>query len=165
MKDLGEFLRETRIANGVELEEAADDLNIELIELENIEDGNVRAFRDVLSMKDLVRSYAKYLGLDSEKVLDEFNDFLFEHTSKISLEDILEAEQKREEEEKKIISPYTRVKKRRFGKKTILIAISVFVIFFLIVLLLMELFLPKKPVINTELLTTNHGGDICEYTY
>ena len=67
-------------------------------------EGNVRAFRDVLKLKVMIKDYAKYLGLDPEKIVDEFNDFLFEHTSKISLEDILEAKQKKEEEEKKIVS-------------------------------------------------------------
>ena len=30
-----------------------------------------------------LKSDAKYLGLNSDKVLDEFNNFLFQHTSKI----------------------------------------------------------------------------------
>ena len=101
MKELGEYLKEKRKENGVGLEEAAEDLNLSRDDVENIEAGNIRAFRDVLKLKVMVKDYAKYLGLDPEKVVDEFNDFLFEHTSKISLEDILEAKNKKEEEEKK----------------------------------------------------------------
>ena len=153
------------MANGVELEEAADDLNMELTDLENMEEGNVRAFRDVLNMKELVKEYAKYLGLDPDKVMDEFNDFLFEHTSKISLEDILDAEEKREQEERKIVSPYPKERKKKVNKKVLLIAISSFVLFFLFVILLMEIFLPEKPVINTELKGYTCGGDVYEYTY
>ena len=90
MKELGEYLRSTRLDNGVSIDEAAEDLDLSVSQLENIEKGNVRAFKDVYGLKQYVRQYAKYLGLDPEKVIDEFNEFLFEHTSKISLEDILD---------------------------------------------------------------------------
>lgn len=85
MKELGEYLKETRINNGVSIEEASDDLNIDSFILENLEAGNIRAFKDVLGIKEKIKAYAKYLGLNPEDVADEFNDFLFEHTSKISL--------------------------------------------------------------------------------
>ena len=106
MKELGAYLKETRINNGVDIEEAAADNNLSTSQLENIESGNVRAFKDVYKLKEYIRNYSKYLGLDPTEVADEFNDFLFEHTSKISLEDILEAKKKIEEkEENKIKSP------------------------------------------------------------
>ena len=102
MKELGEYLRHTRISNGVSMTEAAEDLDLSTSQLENIESGNVKAFKDVYSLKQYVRQYAKYLGLDPEKVVDEFNSFLFEHTSKISLDDIRAAQKKMEEKEKKV---------------------------------------------------------------
>ena len=86
MKELGSYLRRTRIENGVNLEEAADDMNISVTQLENIESGNTRAFKDVYKLKQQIKMYAKYLGLNPDKVIDAFNEFLFEHTSKISLE-------------------------------------------------------------------------------
>ena len=76
MKEIGNYLKQTRIHNGVSLEEASDDLNIPRDDLENLEEGNVRAFKDVYDLKDLVKSYSKYLGLNPDKVLDEFNDFI-----------------------------------------------------------------------------------------
>ena len=100
MKELGEYLKHTRVDNGVSLAEAAEDLELSTSQLENIESGNVRAFKDVYNLKQYVKQYAKYLGLDPEKVVDEFNGFLFEHTSKISLDDILAAQKKLEEKEK-----------------------------------------------------------------
>ena len=100
MKDLGEYLQDVRRENGVSLEEAASDLDVDEALLENIEDGNIRAFKDIYYLKDLIKEYAKYLGLPSLKIQDEFNDFLFEHTSKISLDDIMNAKKKKEEEEK-----------------------------------------------------------------
>ena len=99
MKELGEYLRDTRIQNGVSIEEAAEDNELSASQLENIENGNVKAFKDIYKLKDYVKGYAKYLGLDSNEVVEEFNDFLFEHTSKISLDDILEAKKKLEEKE------------------------------------------------------------------
>ena len=99
MKEIGEYLKKTRVNNGVSLEEASEDLKISKDDLENLEEGNVRAFKDVYVLKDLVRTYSKYLGLNPDKVLDEFNDFMFEHTSKISLDEIKEARKQKEENE------------------------------------------------------------------
>ena len=109
MKELGEVLKRARIKNGVSLTEACEDLELSTSHLENIESGNVRAFKDVYELRDYVKSYAKYLGLDADKVVDEFNGFLFQHTSKISLDDIKSAQKKKEEllQEKKVKSPYT----------------------------------------------------------
>ena len=100
MKELGAYLKEQRIATGVGAEEAASDLEITLDDIENIESGNIRAFKDVLLLKEYIRDYAKYLGLSPEKIVDEFNDVLFEKTSKISLDDILETKKEIEEKEK-----------------------------------------------------------------
>ena len=109
MKELGEYLKRSRIKNGVSITEACEDLEISTSHLENIESGNIRAFKDVYELRDDVKSYAKYLGLDSDKIVDEFNGFLFQHTSKISLDDIKSAQKKKEEllQEKKVKSPYT----------------------------------------------------------
>ncbi len=125
MKELGEYLEESRKANGISAQEAADDLKVTKDEIENIEAGNTRAFKDIYELRSLVKKYAKYLGLKPDKVNKEFNDFLFEHTSKISLDDIMEAMKKREEKEKqnKVISPYTKEQKERKDYGPIVLAI------------------------------------------
>ena len=106
VKELGEELRALRKKNGVSREEASNDLGITSKELECLENGNFKVFKDVYELKKVILNYAKYLGLDEEKILDEFNDYLFEKTSKISKEEI--AEMKKEEDEPdKISSPYT----------------------------------------------------------
>ncbi len=162
MKELGEFLKEHRESNGIGLEEASQDLNIDLDDLENIEEGNIRAFKDVLGLKTKIKAYAKYLGLDPEKVTDEFNDFMFEHTSKISLSDILEAEKKMNEtNNKKIKSPYTIIRKKKVNKKKVLIVILSILILLLLLILLLKLLQPKKPVINKELV---NRGVLYEYS-
>lgn len=152
MKELGQYLKETRISNGVGLDEAASDLKMDKETLDNIEEGNVKAFKDILSLRRKMKEYAKYLGLDSESVADEFNDFLFEHTSKISLEDILEAEKKREEDGKKVLSPYTIIKENKKNYKPILIGIVFIILMVLIILIFKKITDPKLPIRNTELL-------------
>ena len=161
MKELGEYLRITRLDNGVSMEEAAEDLDLSVSQLENIEKGNVRAFKDVYGLKQYVRQYAKYLGLDPEKVIDEFNEFLFEHTSKISLEDILEAKRKSEEKtEKKISSPYT----KEYKKKVNLFPVFAFIIGIIAVCVLVYFIVRmiNRPVVRTEELK---GVRVNEFTY
>lgn len=125
MKDLGQKLKLKREENGVSLEEAASDLKMRVSQLESIEEGKKDDFKDVFSLKYFIRDYAKYLGLNGEEILDEFNEFLFEETSRISIEDIEAAIKEKEEKEKnmKILSPYTVVTKEDKKKKYIMIAV------------------------------------------
>lgn len=113
MKELGEYLKRTRISNGVSITEACEDLEFSTSQLENIESGNVKAFKDIYDFKDAIKVYAKYLGLDSDKVVDEFNAFLFQHTSRISLDDIQALKKQKEESERKVQSPYTKEYKEK----------------------------------------------------
>ena len=139
MKELGECLRRTRIKNGVSLTEACEDLELSTSHLENIESGNVRAFKDVYELRDDVKRYAKYLGLDADKIVDEFNGFLFQHTSKISLDDIKSAQSKKEEllNKKSVKSPYTMEYKQRKSVFPVVIFILVMVIISLIVYIIL----------------------------
>lgn len=137
MKEIGLKLKLKREENGVSLEEAADDLKIRASQLESIEEGRKDDFKDVFSLKYFIRDYAKYLGLDGEAVLDSFNEYLFEQTSKISLEEIEEAKKLKEEKEKdmKILSPYTvtsKDRKRLYIFSVVAILLVVVAIFFYI---------------------------------
>ena len=165
MKELGYYLQDTRRSNGVSLEEAASDLNVDLSYLENIESANVRAFKDVYYMRELIREYAKYLGLSEEKIQNEFNDFLFEHTSKISLDDIMEAKKKKEEEErlentKKIQSPYTKEYKRKIKKLPFVLAGVIFLLAIIISIVVIKT-INREPAVTSEL----KGIEVYEYTY
>ena len=102
MKEIGLKLKSKREDNGVSLDEAAADLKMRVSQLESIEEGRDDDFKDVFSLKYFIRDYAKYLGLDGEALLEEFNEYLFEQTSKISLEEIEEAKKLKEEKEKDI---------------------------------------------------------------
>ena len=155
MKELGEYLKETRESNCVGLEEASEDLNVSTTILENIEKGNIRAFRDMYDLKEKVKDYAKYLGLEPDKVIDEFNDFFFEHTSKIKLEDILQAEEEqRKKEDTTIVSPYTKIKKQVIDVnklKIIMLFIGILLFLIALVFIVLTLALPKENIINKEL--------------
>ncbi len=108
MKEIGERLKVAREEMGVSKEEASEDLKLKISQIEDLESGNVEPFKDIFDLKYLIRDYAKYLGLDYNDLVDEFNEFLFDYTSKISLKDIKEAQKKEiVKEEKQIFSPYT----------------------------------------------------------
>ena len=57
--------------SGLTLDEVSKDLEIPVLSLEQIEDGNIGAFKDIFVLKDYLESYAKYLGLDYEDVIDD----------------------------------------------------------------------------------------------
>lgn len=107
MKEIGEKLKEAREAMGISTQEASEDLKIEVSQIENLEEGNMEIFKDIYYLKYLIRDYSKYLGLDKEDLVNEFNEYLFDYTSKISLEDIKKAQAMAKPEEDKIKSPYT----------------------------------------------------------
>jgi cytoskeletal protein RodZ len=114
VKEIGERLKETRESIGISIEEAAEDLKMRPSQLEDVESGNMKAFKDIYSLKYFIRDYSKYLGLDYDEMVDEFNEYLFDYTSKLSLQDIKNA--KKEESKKKepkVMSPYTIEKKEK----------------------------------------------------
>lgn len=134
MKEIGEKLKEARESIGISIEEAAEDLKLRPSQIENIESGNMEAFKDIFYLKYFIRDYSKYLGLKYEDMVDEFNEYLFDYTSKISIDDIKKAKKKMknsssDEKSKKIISPYTLEHKKR-------LTIPPLVIYSIIILLL-----------------------------
>ena len=150
MDEIGEYLKTERKKNGVSINEASEDLGINPAILEAIEDGNSKAFKDIYELKDMVASYAKYLGLDVSKMLDEFNDFIFEKTSKISLDDIKNAKS-REEVETRVASPYTKIKHSKYDVAPIVLIVAILLFISLIVYLFLKI-VTKEPQVSKELL-------------
>lgn len=107
MKNIGLKLKDKREENGLSIEEVAEDLKMRPSQISSIEEGKTEDFKDVFYLKYFIRDYAKYLGLDSERILDEFNEYLFDMTSKIPIELINEAK-KDKNENNDTISPYTK---------------------------------------------------------
>ena len=124
MKDLGLKLKEKREENGVSVEEAAEDLKMRPSQIESLEAGKKEDFKDVGMLKLFIRDYAKYLGLDGEKMVDEFNEFLFDFTSKIPIEEIEKAKENNQSK-KEVVSPYTKSDGQNNKFKTLIISIIV----------------------------------------
>ena len=150
MKDIGEYLRTERRKNGVSINEASEDLNISASFLEALEEGNSKAFKDIFELKDTIRTYAKYLGLDVEQLLDEFNDFIFEKTSKISLDDIKKAKNQKEKETR-ISSPYTKIKHTKYDIAPIFLIITILLFISLIIYIVLKI-VSNEPKVSKELI-------------
>lgn len=159
MKDIGQKLRYTREKTGISIEEAAEDLNYKVSQLEDIEAGNYKNFKDKFILKTIVRDYSKYLGLDTEEIIDEFNDFVFESTSKIPLDDIVKASKMKEKnEDVKIASPYTATEEKNKVPKYIYIILVVVLLICIGVFLYFQL----RPKANTSFDVSLDVGEVYE---
>jgi cytoskeletal protein RodZ len=150
------MLLETREASGVSLEEVSKDLDIKVEILENIEDGRTGAFKDIYELKDHLTSYAKYLGLDEKGIIDEFNSYMFEYTSKIPIKEIEKEIQQKNKEEKKelIVSPYTKTKKK--FNSWLYVAIYIAIFLFVLIAIIWSV---KQVTINRSVTDTiSYGG-------
>lgn len=128
MKEIGEKLKETRENIGVSIEEAAEDLKVIPSQIEEAESGNMKAFKDIFSLKFFIRDYSKYLGLNYDEMVDDFNEYLFDYTSKLSLDEIKKAnedDKKTKIKGQRIVSPYTAEKKRKMIIPSIIIWILI----------------------------------------
>ena len=147
MKEIGEKLKEARESMGITIEEAASDLKLRPSQIENIEEGNKEAFKDIFYLKMFIKNYSKYLGLDYDEMVEEFNEYLFDFTSKISLDDIRKAEIDQKKKEKnlktvKISSPYTAEQPKQKTIPNFLIVGAV-VLFLVIIIYIIVLFATK----------------------
>jgi len=132
LESIGSLLKETRESSGVSIEEASSDLNIKTEFIHNIEDGKIGCFKDIFVLKEYLSNYAKYLGLDSSKIIDEFNEYMFEYTSKIPVKKIEQlAKKEKKEETNKVVSPYTR-KPRKYSRNYY---IAIYLVIILLVIL------------------------------
>lgn len=138
MKEIGDIFKEKREEIGITIEEVSSDLKIDSVLIDNLEEGNDRVFKDILELKDVIKLYAKYLGLDEQELLEEYQDYVFSKTSKISVYDIkegIENTKKEEEIEKKIKSPYTTGIDYNYKKdKNVVIILCIVLIIILIIM-------------------------------
>ncbi len=131
MKEIGDKLKSSREEAGVTIDEVVEDLGLELNKIKHIENGNKEAFKDTYELKHYIKDYAKYLGLDYEKLTEEFDEFMFDYTSRIPIAQIQQASKEIEKNNKKITSPYTIP--RKSNKK---FKITIIMILFLLLLLI-----------------------------
>ena len=137
MNEIGCLLKSARETSGVSLEEASADLKIRPAILNNIEEGNMGCFKDIFELKDYIREYSKYLGINPDKMVDEFNEYMFEATSKIPVKEIenqIKEKNKMEATGKiRIMSPYTDNKSRYKTKNYLLLYLLVIVLVALVI--------------------------------
>lgn len=131
MENIGNLFSLTRESAGVSLKEVSEDLNLDEAVIVNIEAGKTGAFSDVFTLKNYVYNYAKYLGLDAEKIIDEFNEYVFESTSKIPVKEIEKKISKENTNEKKVVSPYTH-KEKKMSNTLYTLLIILFVLVFIV---------------------------------
>ena len=94
----------------------------------SLEEGKKEDFKDVVFLKYFIRDYAKYLGLNGEELVDEFNEFLFDFTSKIPIEEIEKAKLNNINK-KEIVSPYTSGGTNKKGVKIVMVFAVVLLLF------------------------------------
>lgn len=143
MKEIGESFKEARETIGISKEEVVKDLNITESQLDNLEDGNVNAFKDVFFLKETIKKYAKYLNLDEDEIMDKFNEFIFGYTSRIPVDDILEKTREfeileKKNESNKIVSPYTIKRKKKSTLKYVLIYSASVILLIVLVILIVK---------------------------
>ena len=166
MKEIGEKLKEARESMGITIEEAAADLKIRASQIESIEDGDKDAFKDIFYLKMFIKNYSKYLGLDYDKMVEEFNEYLFDFTSKISIDDIKKAEKEQRKKEKKlktvkIASPYT-VEKQQKQVPRFLIILGIIILIVIVVYVVVLLFTKEEKEISNTIVNSE-GGVINEF--
>ncbi len=158
MKEIGEKLKGARDAMGITIEEAATDLKVKKEILEAIETGDKEPFKDIFYLKELLKNYSKYLGLDYDEIVEEFNEYLFDFTSKISIDDIKKAEKEQKEKEKnikpvKIASPYTQEKSQQKNVPLFLIIGGIFVLLLIIGYVIVTLVFKKDDEVTNRIVS------------
>lgn len=143
MKEIGNIFKEKREEIGITVEEVSKDLEVEPILIENLEEGNDKVFKDVLEVKKIIELYSKYLDIENLKLLEEYNDYLFEKTSRINQEDIRKELNRIEKKEKAIKSPYTNIEFSQSSDKT-----GVFLIIVLLLILVLMYFILQRLIIG-----------------
>lgn len=135
MNEIGLDFKTMRTSSSISLSEASSDTGIPTEALEQIEDGAIGSFKDIFKLRSYLETYAKYLGLDPTEVIDEFNEYMFEYTSKIPLDDLereIEAKTRTERLENtgdvKIVSPYLKPAENNSVLKYVIVAIVIIVL-------------------------------------
>ena len=155
MKEIGDKLREAREKMEITIEEASEDLKVEPSIIEKIESGDKESFKNVLYLKYYIRDYAKYLGLNSDELVEEFNEYLFDYTSKISIDDIKNANKSNESKKvSQVVSPYT-VEKKQQRKVPMILIYALIILIVGIIIYCLVLFLNNNSKNSDNIISYN----------
>lgn len=128
MIEIGQALKSARESSGLKIDEVSNDLEIPVLVLEQIEEGSIGAFKDIFKLKEYLKFYSRYLGLDEDEIIDEFNEYMFEKTSKIPMDEIEKVIKEKTEEEDRLASPYTKAAPKSSDKQFVLIVILIIIL-------------------------------------
>lgn len=73
MSSLGEQLKLVRESKGISLEDVADTLKISKKYLEALEENSFNVLPAPIYVRGFLSNYAKFLGLDPQAILDQYN--------------------------------------------------------------------------------------------
>ena len=128
MIEIGQALKRARESSGLKIDEVSNDLEIPVLVLEQIEEGSIGAFKDIFKLKEYLKFYSRYLGLDEDEIIDEFNEYMFEKTSKIPMDEIEKVIKEKTEEEDRLASPYTKAAPKSSDKQFVLIVLLIIIL-------------------------------------
>lgn len=83
---LGEKLRQAREARGTTIAEVAEQTRISPLYLESIENNDYRTLPGGIFNKGFVKSFAKYVGIDEQEALQDYNRLMSEQAIPVSEE-------------------------------------------------------------------------------
>ena len=83
MASIGEQLRSARESKTISLSDAANDVKISKRYLEALEEGNYSVFPAQVYIKGFLSNYAKYLGLDSKNILEQYSKLIIPDNEEI----------------------------------------------------------------------------------
>ncbi len=126
--EIGQALKSARESSGLKIDEVSNDLEIPVLVLEQIEEGSIGAFKDIFKLKEYLKFYSRYLGLDEDEIIDEFNEYMFEKTSKIPMDEIEKVIKEKTEEEDRLASPYTKAAPKSSDKQFVLIVLLIIIL-------------------------------------
>jgi len=134
MASIGQELKRERGLRGITLREISESTKISLRFLQALEDDQLDLIPGRFFIKGILRTYAKYIGLDEEHFLNKYYE-----------ETLLKTEEERKEQKKKKEAPGIFQKKANFPN---IVFISV-----LLLLILLSVYFILKPQSKTESLT------------
>ena len=69
---LGDLLRETREQKNLSLDDVEKGTNIRKLYIKSIEEGNYEKLPGEVFLKGFIKTYGKFLGLDSQKLIEQY---------------------------------------------------------------------------------------------
>ena len=96
LKRIGNFIKEARLSRNQSIEELASELKIGTHQLKAIEDGNAEQLPEKVFIKAMVRRISQKLKIDTEFIMNEFN----QKVKEVKIEEIVKEVSKKTDKSK-----------------------------------------------------------------